>query len=373
MSSSLLLPCIRWALAAVLALAMTAGVGRGQGKQDQAVLVPLQEVTSENAARWRKEGFSALAVVLEDNAGTSSLERAAKVAGEHALDLYYWIEVGRNVALARQHPEWMASLGMHDDWRRRFPNVRPTGKDEVAKAWPWVPIRYREAYEAHRTRIARLVARVPAGYRGVLLNDLQGGPASCGCGNLQCRWATDYHVPSLAARLDATRAAADFVAEIAKLLPDKEVIPVWTTECEKEDLPVSKLPPGSWNTGYCGNVPCFDYCRQRFAEQWQALQANREGPTALLLLHREFQRERKEYGEPTRWIAAALTQFEKGLDKPVSRDRLWLVVQGYGVSAEEQAHVRQTAAALGTRRILVARTRIDQSYEPRFVKTNRAR
>jgi hypothetical protein len=362
----------RWAVAAatVLALLVPPPSARAQG---EAVLVSLPAVTSENVAGWRKQGFTALAIVLDESAAAPALERASKAAAAQSLDLYYWIEVGRNFTLARQHPEWMASLGMHDDWRRRFPNVRPLGKDEVAKAWPWVPIRYREASEAQRTRIAQLLSRVPAGYRGVLLNDLQGGPASCGCGNLQCRWATDYHVPSLGTKVDPVRAAADFVADIARSLPGKEVIPVWTTECAREDLPASKLPSGSWSTGYCGNVPCFDYCRQRFAEQWQALQANRTGSTALLLLHREFQRERKEYGEPTRWVATGLTQFEKSLDRPISRDRLWLVVQGYGISAEEAADVRQTAARLKAGRVLIARTRIDQTFEPRIVKTNPAK
>jgi hypothetical protein len=336
------------------------------------VLVGLPTVTSENSARWRKEGFAAVAVVLDEGANAAALERAAKFVREQRLDLFYWIEVGRHEALARQHPQWMASLGMHDDWRKRFPAVRPLAKGEVAKAWPWVPIRYREAFEAHRTRIAQLLARVPSDYCGVLLNDLQGGPASCGCGNLQCRWATDYHVPSLATRLEPIKAAADFLADISRSLPGKQVIPVWTTECEKEDLPLTKLPPGSWSTGYCGQVPCLDYCRQRFAEQWQGLQANRDAPTALLLLHREFQRDRAEYGGPTRWIRTALEGMEKAA-KPISRERLWLVVQGYGIPQEEEKLVRQTAGRLGAGVVLVARTRIEQSFEPRIVQTKQAK
>ena len=205
----------------------------------------------------------------------------------------------------------MASLGIHDDWRRRFPKVRPLKKGEVATAWPWVPIRYAEAYAAHQARIERFLAGVPKDYRGVLFNDLQGGPASCGCGNLQCRWATDYGVPSTGTKLTETDVAARFVAQVRKAHRDKEIIPVWTTECEKEDLPLAKLPKGSWTTGYCGTVPCLDYCRKRFGEQWTALQADRGGPTGLLLLHREFQRDRKEYGGPATWLTAAVAMVRK--------------------------------------------------------------
>ena len=63
----------------------------------------------------------------------------------------------------------------------------------------WVPIRYAEVHGAIRS-IQRLLAGVPKHYARVPFNDLQ-GLASCGCGNLQCRWATDYGVPSTGTKL----------------------------------------------------------------------------------------------------------------------------------------------------------------------------
>ena len=338
-------------------------------KTFEGVIVEPETVTAEKVTGWKKEGFQAVVVVLEDRHEAGVLENAAKAVADSSLDLYYWIEVGRNPSMARAHPEWMASLGMHHDWRTRFPKVRPAEKGEAAKAWPWVPIGYQEAFDAHMDRIKKLLARLPEGYRGLLLNDLQGGPASCGCGNLQCRWAIDYMVPSSATKLKGPTVAAKFLAEIGKTAKGKEVIPVWTVECEHEDMaPQKQRPKGGWSTGLCGNVDCFDTCRKKFAEQWSALHADHRGPTGVLLLHREFQRDRKDYGDPAGWITHAMDYLEKQTPKPLPRQKLWLVVQGYDVSLLEEAAARRTAAKLGPCAVLVARTRIDQSYEPRFVK-----
>jgi hypothetical protein len=363
----------------LVALALTlvlVGFGRGwsqagggaEAKTFEAVLVKPDAVTAEKTAAWKSEGFKAVVIFLDDDDQPPALKKAAQAVADHSLDLYFWIEVGRSPALAREHPEWLAALGSHDDWRTRFPKVRALEKGEVAKAWPWVPIRYQESYEAHLKRVTRLLAGVPGGFRGVLLNDLQGGPASCGCGNLQCRWATDYNVPSTATKLKGPDIAARFVADVGKSLPGKEVIPVWTTECAKEDLPADRLPKGSWSTGYCGGVPCLDTCTRRFGEQWTALHVERRGPTGLLLLHKEFQRDRKEYGTTTSWMTSVVEQLDKQGEKPVPRSKLWLVVQGYGVSAAEEDAVRRVAAKTGAAAVLVARTPLDQSYEPRILK-----
>jgi len=87
---------------------------------------------------------------------------------------------GVNRKLAAAHPRWMAALGSHADWQKNFKNSPEPGIDEVAKAFPWVPISYREAFDAHLARIEQLLKRAPPGWRGLLLNDLQAGPSSCG-------------------------------------------------------------------------------------------------------------------------------------------------------------------------------------------------
>lgn len=337
-------------------------------KPFEGVIVEPETVTAQKVVGWKKEGFKAVVVVLDDRHQAAVLAKAAKAVAANSLELYYWIEVGRNPGMARQHPEWMASLGMHRDWRDRFPMVRLPEKGEVAKVWPWVPIGYQEAFDAHLARINTLLARLPKGYRGLLLNDLQGGPASCGCGNLQCRWAVDYKVPSTATKLTGPDVAAKFITEVNKAAKGKEVIPIWTVECEQEDMAIEKQrPKGGWSTDLCGGVDCFGTCPKKFAEQWSALHADHRGPTGVLLLHQEFQRDRKEYGAPGAWIEQAVKSLDQQTAEPLPQKRLWLVVQGYGVSAEEQAAVRRVAGQGQAGAVLVARTRIDQSYEPRIV------
>jgi hypothetical protein len=332
------------------------------------VLVSPDAADPARCAAWRKEGFGAVALVLDEQSPAATLGKAAEAAAANSLDVYLWIEVGRCPELAREHPEWMAALGSHDDWQSRFPKIRLPEKDEVAKAWPWVPIGYQEASRAHLARIDKLLERAPAGFKGHFLNDLQGGPASCGCGNLQCRWALDYRVASTATKLDGPNPAVRFLAAVAKSAKGKLVIPVWVSECEQEDLPDSKRAKGSWGTGYCGTVPCLETCRKRFAEQWTALQTDRDGPTALLALHQEFQRDRKEYGTPCSWVAQTWDYYDKHSTRPVPRQRLWPVLQGYNVRPEIEAALRNAASKAGMGAVVVARTRIDQSFEPRIVK-----
>ena len=67
--------------------------------------------------------------------------------------------------LATTHPKWMASLGMHEDWHQRFPDSPAPSRGEVAKAFPWVPIGYQQAFNAHRERIARLLAKSASPFR----------------------------------------------------------------------------------------------------------------------------------------------------------------------------------------------------------------
>jgi hypothetical protein len=290
------------------------------------------------------------------------------------LDLYYWIEIARNPAMADAHPRWMASLGMHDDWHGRFANTSKPKVDEVAKAYPWVPITYREAFDAHRQRVVRLLAERAAGpYRGVLLNDLQGGPASCGCGNLLCRWATDYHVEPTATRLKGDDVAARFVAEVRKLVPaEADVIPVWTTECEDLDLPASRAPGGR-SSQLCGSVPCSQgTCPKAFSRQWAQIAGANRSPIGVLALHRELDRASDLFGAPGAWAGRVVEYLETVPPRheapAAANDRLWVVVQGYGVPTSEVQTATAAASKFRPAAVLVAETRIDQSYAPRIVK-----
>ncbi|HET6883483.1 MAG TPA: DUF3179 domain-containing (seleno)protein, partial [Pirellulales bacterium] len=336
-----------------------------------AVIVEPDKVRPQHATGWRRDGYRAAAVMLDDRHEAAVYRSAAQTLADAGFDLYYWIEVGRNSKLADAHPEWMASLGSHPDWQTRFPQAPLPKSGEVAKAYPWVPIGYRAAYDAHLARIAELLSKAEGNYRGLILNDLQGGPASCGCGNLQCRWAIDYHVASTTAKLSGDDVASRFVADVRELAPGKQIIPVWLTECEDRDLPADRRPSGK-TTGYCGGVGCSQAtCPQVFTKQWNALVSEHDGPIALLALHKELDRDGSEYGGLGGWISQTLDYLDETLarhsGKKLPTSRLCLVVQGYDLPAESIAAARQAAMSTGVGVVFVALSRIDQSFEPRAV------
>ena len=337
----------------------------------EAMIVEASDVTAAKAAAWSQAGHRAVVVVLDERTTAETYRAAASVATNAKLELYYWIEVARNQALADAHPRWMASLGVHDDWQKRYPDTPLPVKDqEVAKAWPWVPIGYREAFDAHLARIDELMKRAAQPYRGLLLNDLQGGPASCGCGNLQCRWALDYGVAATATKLPGHDIAVRFLAEVRKIVPGKDVIPIWMTECEHVDLPV-KLRGGDKTTGLCGSVPCATgTCPKAFAQQWSPLVADGSSPVGLLVLQKELERNGPLYAASS-WIPKAVEYADtipaQQGGKVLPHERLWLILQGYGISPVEQSMARAAAAKTDPAAILVAQTRLDQSYEPRVI------
>ena len=332
------------------------------------VLVEAEAVKSAAVAQWRKEGFKAVAVVLDERTAESACRELARHASDGGLDLYWWIEVARNPKLAEAHPRWIAALGMHEDWQKNFPNLPEPKAGEVAKAFPWVPIAYRESFDAHLARIDELLKRVPPGWRGLLLNDLQGGPSSCGCGNLQCRWAIDYGVRSTATKMRDDFVAARFLTEVRKRTGGKSVIPVWTTECDAVDLPADKNQ-GRPGTGLCGTVGCATAaCPETFARQWSALTIDYAGPVALLALHIALQRTERAFGGGPGWLTNAVTYLNQTVPahggKAVPPSQLWAVVEGSGT---EETAARKTAAQAGVAAVIVARTKIDQSYEPRLI------
>src|SRR5262245_38376340 len=344
---------------------------RRRTQQIEGVIVRAADVTKDKLAEWAATGRSAVVVVLDEDTAVDAYQTAAILVGQAKLDLYYWIEVARNKALADAHPRWMASLGMHNDWHERFPNTPLPKKDrEVAKAYPWVPIGYRESFDAHLARVKELTQLAAGSYRGILLNDLQGGPSSCGCGNLQCRWAIDYRVPATGTPLVGEEVATRFLAEFRKIVPGKQVIPIWTTECEDIDLP-QKLRGSDATTGLCGSVPCAaNTCPKVFTQQWSSLIGEGKSAVGLLALQGELERSRAPYSSAS-WVPRAVEYLDsipiKHGGKALPHDRLWVVVQGYGVSVAEQAAARTAAKQVNPAAVLVAMTHLDQSYEPRLV------
>ena len=350
---------------------LAAAPGEANATPVEIVLVEPATVTSTTISLWKSEGFKAVALVLDERMAEAGYRESARRIAEGGLDLYCWIEVARNPRLAMAHPRWMAALGSHADWQKNFPKSPEPGAAEVAKAFPWVPIGYQETFDAHLARIEQLLRRAPPGWRGLLLNDLQAGPSSCGCGNLQCRWAIDYFVQSTATKLNGNDVAARFVAEVRKRAGDQAVIPVWTTECAEVDLPADKHQ-GRPGTGLCGTVGCATgACPDVFTRQWSALTSAYAGPIGVLALHTALQRTQNEFGGGPGWVTNAISYLDKTISvnggNAILPQRLWVVVEGF--RPDEERLARAVAAKAGVGAVIVARAKIDQSYEPRMVST----
>ena len=350
-------------LAVPLVAALAAG-GACQAEEPSAVrpmhgqLIEAARLTPGVLAAWKAEGGTAIVVPLDDSTPRDRWAFLAAAVARADLELYAWIEVARNPALADAHPDWMAAPGgHHNDWRRRFPDAPALKPGMVIKAWPWVPIGYAAAFEAHRARLQALLHELPGPWAGAFLNDLQAGPSSCGCGNDQCRWALDYGTPPTTARTPGDDHAARLVAEVQNRHAGKTIIPVWVTECEMIDL-----PRVAGSTGNCGGVECAkNDCWPRYARALTPLLKTTTGPLAVALWPQPFSR-------PPGWVETGLSLFAQsprgGITVP--SDRTIAVIQGWVQPAPDRAEWSAAAGRAGGGWV-IARRKIEQSWEPRLV------
>jgi hypothetical protein len=317
-----------------------------------------ERVTPEFLDGWKSNGATAVAVLLDEET-KGRWREVAERAERAGMSLWPWVEVARNPRMAKAHPEWMAATGgHHDDWRRRFPDA-PKAKDgEVIKAWPWVPIGYAAAFDAHRERLKALITDLPGAWAGVFLNDLQAGPSSCGCGNDQCRWALEYGTPPTAEKTPGDDAAARLVTAVAARNPAKTVIPVWVTECETGDLPGVKD-----GTGLCGGVGCArGDCWPRYVRAWNPLMKATDGPIGVGIWSETFRR------DPARWIETALPLFQKPPrdGTPLPAERTIAVIQAWGMPGPAAGALIKRVEPR-SRGWLLMLDSIEQSWEPRTV------
>jgi hypothetical protein len=329
-------------------------------------LVTAEMASDARLQRLRSAGYSAAVLMLSDTDERAAADdrQAIERIGEAGLDVYYWIEVGRSPELADAHPRWMASVqGPHPEWRRFHKDFPEPKDDEIVKTYPWVPVFYREAFDAHLARIKKLLATRPA-VKEVFLNDLQGAPSACGCGNPVCRWTTDYGPIVMATQL-GDEAPAKFVAAVKRLAPGgTQVIPVWTTECEAHDKANERL---------CAGVGCYKgTCWKVYSRQLKPLAAE-ANTLGALLLYKEFHQDGPPYKEPAGWIGHALKhgfveQPAKNGGPAIPTSRVIAVLQGWDVSdGEIQAQINE-ASGVGAAGYIVALAKIDQSWRPRMLK-----
>lgn len=314
-------------------------------------------VTSDRISRLAKQVDG---IVLEVGTGDPTAERrAARRIRESGRELHYWVEVARCPQLADAHPEWMASLQGHSEWRRSFRDIPRPAEHEVVKVYPWVPILYRESFAAQLQRVTDLLRSLPPA-EGVFLNDLQGAPSACGCGNLLCRWTADYGPVRTATSL-ADNAASRFVKKIAASVPGSRVVPVWVTECEQDD-----------QVDLCGGVGCFEgSCWKRYTRQLMHV-ASVSPRIAVLVPFRTMGHDLPRYPTTAGWVTSALASFQtmppqRG-GRAVNANRLIAVLQATGVNPAEIAAQESRAAAASVNDIIMSHMAISQDWQPRVVR-----
>lgn len=321
-----------------------------------------EQATATKLHSLKAAGIRAVALQLRSGAETRAAElKACERIQQSELDLYYWIEVARCRELADANPAWMASLQGHSEWRRLFKDPPSPRSNEVVKTYPWVPILNKEPFQGQLSRVRKLLEDRPQP-KGVFLNDLQGAPSACGCGNHLCRWTTDYGKIRTATPL-SNDAPAKFVAAVQEFVPHAQVIPVWTTECEEHD---------GAKDGLCAGVGCFKgICWEAYTEQLMPV-AKRSETLGVLLPYRAFQRDLETYGEPAGWITRAVKSFEtmpvRHQGTAIQPARLIVVLQGWNVTSEQVAQQIDVAERAGVAGYLLSHTEIEQSWEPRLLK-----
>ncbi|MCA9128274.1 MAG: hypothetical protein KDB22_14380 [Planctomycetales bacterium] len=333
----------------------------------RAALVAIEDVNSEAVEAWRADGINAIALMLDDSTDEtekSHYKSAALKVIDSELELYYWVEVARCPLLANAHPMWMASQQTHPEWKRLFRDVPTPGPQQVVKTYPWVPILSRETFTAQKQRVQQLLSDLPEA-TGVFLNDIQGAPSACGCGNPLCRWTSDYGKRRSTTPLDSD-AAAMFVEEIKKFVPQSQVIPVWVTECEEHDGAAD---------GLCAGVGCFDgICWKSYTAQLAPVETSCSA-IAVLATYKQFHRDVAVYGPTAGWIHSIVASFQSMPAKyghaPVASSRLIPVLQGWNVNNDELAAQIRQVESEDVQGYVIAYAEIEQGWEPKLADWTR--
>lgn len=325
-------------------------------------LLSAKDATVNRLGELKADGVTAIAIPIHNDESSRVAEReACRRVLDMELTLCFWIEVARCPELADAHPEWMASLQGHPEWRRFFKETPLPREGEVVKTYPWVPILNQEPFDGQLARLRTLLKRRPTpGF--IFLNDLQGAPSACGCGHHLCRWISDYGERRTTTPL-GNRAPADFVAAVKQLAPRSAIVPVWTTECEEHD---------GAKDGLCAGVRCFQgKCWKAWTEQLTAT-ATQSRTIGVLLPYKAFNRNLPIYGPEAGWIDHALRSFQtmpaRYRTAPIPASRLLAVLQGWDATDREIAVQKDVAKAAGVESVLVAYDKIEQDWRPRVTK-----
>src|SRR6266849_4180593 len=134
----------------------------------RAALLAAAQVSTSRIQTLKEQRCNAVALLLDETDSQKQAAAASEIRS-NGLDLAYWVEIARNPSLADAHPEWMASIQTHPEWRRFFPNLPALKTNEVVKNYPWVPVLYQETFPVHLERVRRLLEGKPHP-TGIFLN-----------------------------------------------------------------------------------------------------------------------------------------------------------------------------------------------------------
>lgn len=338
-------------------------LSQGNPRRLFGALVRAADASPALLSTLKSSGTNTVVFSLEgsDVEAKQGIRPAVLNADRVGLSVGYWVEVARSPKLADEHPEWMASLQTHDEWRRFFPDIAEPKPYEVAKTYPWVPILSREPFKAQRERVEKMLSDLPTP-KLIFLNDLQGAPSACGCGNLLCRWTSDYGNRRTTIPL-GDDASALFVSAIQKASPKSEVIPVWTTECEEQD---------GEPDGLCAGVGCFNgICWKSYVRQLMPV-AETSNRIAVQATYKQFQRDIDHYGTAeASWVTFAIETFAtmppRHGSKAIPASRVIAIIQGWDVTTEEIDAQQQAANRAGANGYVVAYDKLEQSWVPKIV------
>ncbi len=304
------------------------------------------------------------AVVFDLAAGGEALRQACENARGLGVPVWGWIEVGRDEAAAEAHPEWMHAP-QHPEWLQAFPDWSGGPTALVA---PWICVNNRAAFNYALERVRALVQNAPP-LEGLFLNDIQGPPAGCGCGNVLCRsWdnspgekiaPTPYANPDVFFPQVFWHACAHAMVDT---LPISRICPIICGECEI-GVTLGGVESPDEQLGSCRGIPCARPCAQVY---WpglvRALAAERGGPSAVGLLtpYKLFGRDVPLYGDTAAWVGASVTHYREY--DPAAQ--VIAVTQGWDVTPEELAAQIEQAASNGAWGTLVLEEPLDQSWWP---------
>jgi hypothetical protein len=318
--------------------------------------------------RLRELAQEGEAVVFDLAAESGALRAACAAARAGGVPVRGWIEVGRDEAAAGAHPEWMHAP-QHHEWLQAFPNW---GGGRTALVAPWICVNNRAAFDYALNRVCRLVEAAPP-LDGLFLNDIQGPPAGCGCGNVLCRsWDNSpgakiapapYQNPDVFFSQVFWRACADAIANLSvNALPPSRVFPVICGECEI-GVTMGGVESPDERRGTCRGIPCSRPCALVY---WpglvRSLAAERGRPSAVGLLtpYRLFDRDTPLYGGTAAWVGASAAHYRE-YDPNAS---LIAVVQGWDVTQDELAAQKEQAIRNGAAGLLVLEEPLEQSWWP---------